>query len=128
MSILRAGVSPVKPRSVLPPPQFCPRCSGSGWLGYDPDTSVSIECPECLGWGQAPEPEPVCPACFVAVCGTDEIDVGLHLGAFLFQLLSDWPMVDSDIVVWECTASEPSTWKVVAVLSPGRAGTQVRHL
>jgi hypothetical protein len=126
--VVREAAFPGKSSPVLPPPQFCPQCRGAGWLGYDPDSGGSIECSLCFGWGQYTEPEPVCPACFVAVCGTDEIDVGLHLGAFLLQLLTDWPFVDSDIVVWECTAGEPSTWKAVAVLSPGRAGTQVRHL
>jgi hypothetical protein len=128
MSVLAKAVAPAKTHPVLPPPQFCPQCRGSGWLGYDPDSGASIECCLCLGWGQYTEPEPVCPACYVAVCGTDEVDVGLHLQSFTKQLLADWPMVDSDMVVWECTAGEPSRWRAVAVLFPGVTGTEVRHL
>jgi hypothetical protein len=126
--VVREAAFPGKSSPVLPPPQCCPQCRGSGWLGYDPDSGGSIECSLCFGWGQYTEPEAVCPACFVAASGCDEIDVGLHLGSFIKQLVVDWPNLESDVLIWECTAGEPSRWKAVAILSPGPRGTEVRHL
>lgn len=108
---------------ILPCPRECPECNGAGSL---PGTEGEPDgCPSCDGWGRAPVDDRSLGLSYLAVCGTDTIDIsgeGESLNHFVDRVCAEWSLEDEDVCFWELPVKEGSGPVVVAILRANQAG------